>query len=176
MKHYLIALLLLILSCSNRKTENLTKQAFEKDSFLKKEIVSRLEIESIADTTNSNFQQFWDNFREAVINNDTSKIIQLTRFPFETRGPQDSDPIIKYEKKKFLKVLEAYLKETTTWREDFSTITSREEIKRILKPDKTYVQGDWARIGNLEFKKENGKWFLIFAYLGYPSIEGLNKE
>ena len=63
------------------------------------------DIKSHSDTLGNNFQKFWLTFRKAVIENDTLKIAELTRFPFETRGEMDTDPIVKFDRTNFFKVL-----------------------------------------------------------------------
>jgi hypothetical protein len=50
----------------------------------------------------SGYSQYWGEFRQAVLDNDKGKIADLTRFPFEVRGPDDSDPVKKYDTKGFL--------------------------------------------------------------------------
>ncbi|MHC1705037.1 MAG: hypothetical protein AB9846_14095 [Tenuifilaceae bacterium] len=173
---YTFSLSFLILSCNNRKTDKPSETKTNNDSIPKVENVSNSTNETIKDTINKSFQEFWIVFRNAVIENDTNKLVQLTKFPLETRGPLDSDPLVKYEREQFMKVFNAYLEQTTSWIKDVSFISSLEEIKRIPEPDKRYIQNKWARVGNLEFIKENGLWLLGFAYLEYPTIDKLNEK
>ena len=115
----------------------------------------------VSDTLESSFLKFWQTFRQAVIDNDTNKIISLTIFPFKTRGEMDSDPIIKYDRKKFAKVFHAYLYQSSG---DIDG-TEFDEIKKTVTPDKKDIYNEQARIGDLEFKVINRQWRLAFAYL-----------
>jgi len=114
---------------------------------------------------NNDFQKFWNEFRKALIENDEDKIQSMTVFPFETRGEMDSDSIVKYDKTDFKKVLRAYLLQETYWLNEDQSITQFEEIKRTIHPNASQVQGNEARIGNLEFELRDNHWKLVFAYL-----------
>ena len=138
-----------------------------------------LDDKTVIDTTNHNFQQFWTTFRKAVIDNDTIEIIQHTKFPLETRGPKDSDPIVKYDRQDFIRVFKKYLNQHSGMRAPNET--QFEVIKQIEfineKVNKYYsVVDNWVRIGNLEFRLINNEWKMTFAYLDYPTIEELKKE
>ena len=41
----------------------------------------------------SDFSDFWQRFRSAALAGNVEQIADLTRFPFETRGPLDGDPV-----------------------------------------------------------------------------------
>jgi hypothetical protein len=123
------------------------------------------EIKSHSDTLGNNFQEFWLTFRKAVIENDTLKIAELTRFPFETRGEMDTDPIVKFDRTNFFKVFKVYLGQETYWNENEGFISSLEEIKRLTIIDSSTVHENWTRVGDLEFEKIDGNWKLVFAYL-----------
>lgn len=167
MKHTFLFLLiiLLLISCRNNKTNNSNETKIVADTISETKYNSRIENETSQSISDKSFQQFWLDFRQAVISNDTNKIIKMTILPFETRGEMDSDPIVKYDRSNFFKAFRAYLGQSTYWESDESFISSLEEIKRITDPDTNYIQGNWARVGNLEFKNKDGHWRLVFAYL-----------
>ena len=96
----LFFLFVLIVSCNNPKTK-IIRQESEKHLDLKTNDFAKQRN----DTTKVDFQSFWQIFRTVVIDNDTNEIVQLTNFPFETRGPMDDDPIHRYDKKEFVKYL-----------------------------------------------------------------------
>ena len=122
----------------------------------------------------------WEGFRQAVIEQDTAKISGFTKFPFETSGPMDSDPIIKYSQKDFSNVFKAFLAETVldydSLQGQVKEINQFEVIRKTIIPKKEYVTDSLARVGNLEFNKVNNRWYLTFAYLEYPTIEAIAKE
>ena len=133
-----------------------------------------------AEPANGGFLKFWQQFRTAVLNFDTTQIMELTEFPFQTRGPDDSDPTIDYNKKKFVRVFKAFLNQATGQVTDDSTksftyITELDYIKRTETPDKKDILPDQARIGNLWFTKAGKNWKLAFAYLEYDTIDSLKK-
>lgn len=115
------------------------------------------------------FIAFWQTLRHAIINNDTNTIIESTIFPIETRGPMDSDPIIKYERKDFVKVFSAFLKQQE------NEGTEMDNIKKTEQPDMTYFNNTEVRVGDLVFNNADGKWKLTFAYLLPYTIDELKK-
>ena len=167
MKLYLLYFLIISLgySCSNGRKNDTNNSKNVEDSALKVTSSSTIEIKSLSDTLGNSFQKFWLTFREAVIENDTLEIAELTRFPFETRGEMDSDPIVKYDRTNFFKVFKAYLGQEIYWNEDEGFISSLEEIKRRTFIDSANVHENWTRVGHLEFEKIDGNWKLVFAYL-----------
>jgi hypothetical protein len=106
-----------------------------------------------------NFQKFWSDFREAVINNDTSKIISYTKLPIRTRGPQDSDPIIKYGRKRFIPVFKEFLERPT----GINVNDLNERQIDLIRKTKTITLDDY-RIGDMEFECINGEWKLVLIY------------
>ena len=132
------------------------------------QIPDTIETKSLADTTKS-FISFWQTLRKAIVDNDTNTIIASTTFPFKTRGPMDSDPTIKYNRKEFIKVFSAFLKQS------YNLETEIEDIMKTERPDTAYINNVWARVGDLEFSKSNGMWKLTFAYLTPDVIEELKR-
>jgi len=110
---YSFSLTLILLSCNNRKNDKPSEAKTTIDTTLKSENISNLTTESTKEIVNKSFHEFWKVFRNAVIENDTNKLVQLTRFPLETRGPHDNDPIVKYDRKDFARVFQKYLKQDT---------------------------------------------------------------
>lgn len=127
----------------------------------------------IADTS---FAEFWKIFRLSIINNDTLKLMELTNFPLETRGPQDSDPIVKYSKNQFTTVLKTFLKQDYDENEtEFKLIERLEILKKGDQKEYVY-DNNWARVGEFEFKFIKGKWKLTFAYLYYGAMDEINRN
>lgn len=182
MKHHFVlifSLTLIILSCNDRNTDKPSEIKIIKDTTSKNKNNSNATIDTTKNRINKSFQEFWVGFRNAVIENDTNKLIQSTKFPLETRGTLDSDPIVKYDKKDFVRVIQKYLKQDTGLGIDNET-----EFDLIKKLD-VYNKNDsqynvpienWVRVGDFEFKKEGKEWKLYFAFLNYPTIEELNRK
>ena len=114
------------------------------------------------------FQDFWKEFRAAAIQEDKEKIIKLTHFPFNTRGLLDEDPTVKHDRSWFLK---AY---GDLFNADPGVNPIPSTMRAFLKenpevPSGNLPTGDWARVGDFEFKIINGQWLFVLAYL--PPLE-----
>jgi len=125
------------------------------------------------DTAKADFVNFWHQFRDAVINFDTTQIMKHTEFPFQTRGPLDYDPTIEYSRKKFVRVFKAFLGQWNGL--DLEAGTELGLIKKTELPPKNAVHKDFARVGDLVFHRLNNTWKLVFAYLEYDTIDSLKK-
>jgi len=147
----------MILSCNNRKNDKPSDAKTTNDTASSKvENISNLTTETIRDTINKSFQDFWVIFRNAVIENDTIKLVQLTKFPLETRGPQDSDPIVKYDSKNFIIVFQKYLKQDSGLGIDNETqldLIKRLDIYNKNESKYNIPEENWVRVGNLKFTK-----------------------
>ncbi len=130
------------------------------------------QVEVLHEDTSFNF--FWIKFRSSVINNNIHELIKNTNFPLETRGPQDSDEITKYDESEFQIVFQTFLKEDSEQEiSEFDLIMKLEKYELSNKRD-FYLVGDWARVGEMEFKKIDNKWKLNFLYLYYGTIDEIN--
>ena len=115
------------------------------------------------DKASADFQTFWKSFRMAVLEGDNDRLVNLTHFPFETRGVLDSDPVLKHDQKWFLTnwpkliAIDPGLRPT----ED----SMRQLIERTVEVTRKEnpVEG-WARVGDFEFKKLRGGWRFVHAY------------
>jgi hypothetical protein len=119
------------------------------------------------------FTSFWGRFRLAVLRSDTSQVIQVTEFPLETRGPNDDDTTIEFNKERFVSFFNVYLKQYSGM--DLQGSTELDGIKKTETPKKTEFGKDQARVGDLVFMRIAGGWKLIFAYLNYETIDSLGK-
>jgi hypothetical protein len=118
------------------------------------------------DTTNYSFHAFWQVFEQAVIDLDSNKLILLTEFPLQSRGPMDSDPIIKFNKSEYFKVFHEFLNQTVYPSTGFERIKKRDHL--IYS-----VTKKWARVDDIEFRKIQGIWRMNLLHLDYPTIEKL---
>jgi hypothetical protein len=100
--------LFMFIGCQNSKS-SMTNNDAKEDSLTTFD--NRSLFKSNADS--SDFQTFWGQFREAVLTNDTSKIISWTKLPIEAKGVLDSDPIIKYGQNEFTRIFKDFLKQPT---------------------------------------------------------------
>ncbi len=119
----------------------------------------------------SDINIFWDNFRRAILEKDIEELKNLTSFPLGTRGPWDSNPIVRFEESKFENVINIFLEQ------DYNLEPSFEYIKRMeilsFNERGPYKEGDWVRIGDMEFNLIDNSWKLTFIYLDFDSYEKL---
>lgn len=109
------------------------------------------------------FQEFWSDFRSAVLADDKNKILSMTKFPFKTRGVSDDDPVVSHDKASFIRILPRLLDQDTGISVEPETM--RDLIKRTIKVPKDKVNNDaWHRIGDICFENEKGIWSFTFAY------------
>jgi hypothetical protein len=150
-----------ILGCTNQNTNS--DDSSEQDS-------NRLLVEgknqSELDKGISEFKLFWDEFRKAVLESDSTKLIQMTHFPLKTHGDQDEDPQIDLTSDDFKKVFQIYLNRKTVY---FNGTYERnlDYIKRTVEEEKNSNPAleSWRRMGDMEFEKINGNWQLTLIYL-----------
>jgi hypothetical protein len=109
------------------------------------------------------FLAFWEGFKDAVLNNDMDTVIELTEFPFKTRGVLDDDPEIEYTPDQFKLAWDRLL---TIDPKTAELPTSMREI--VLSFDQWNDQEILAgsvRIGDFLFHKTGGRWLFYFAYM-----------
>lgn len=127
-----------------------------------------------ADTS---FGVFWGNFQKAVVNKDFQTVIKLTKFPLETKGPQDEDKIVKYNESEFDIVFQTFLKENTdTVLTEFDLIKKLERFDPTNKKDFSIYKDEEVSVGEMVFRQNNGEWKLVFLYLYYGTIEEINNK
>ena len=149
------------------KNQQIHKDTLEQSSPL----VARATVDTLLPV--DDFFTFWKDFRNAVIDSDSIKIISMTTFPFQTRGPLDDDRIVKYDNGKFIHVFNAFLNQ---WNgQGLNDTTELDDIKKVVTPNKNDIQKDIARVGDLVFNKNAKGWKLVLAYLNNETIDSLNK-
>jgi hypothetical protein len=145
----------LFFSCQNEKSSKKSNDKLDSNN-----LVSTTP-NKIIDSTG--FIKYWLDFRQAVLNSDTNKLITLSRFPIQTRGTFDGDPIIEYSKQEFVKVFNLFLKK---WIGDGSSTTPYDIIK-LTKIPAEEISHNQIRIGDMVFFLTNKKWKLQFLYFEY---------
>jgi hypothetical protein len=117
------------------------------------------------------FQNFWSDFRSAVISGDKERISSLTKFPFEVRGPNDSDPVIRHNRSSFMKIYDRLLTQQV-YSFDGAQVNPKpmreiiESKTRIAKSD--ILAEDFVRIEKFTFAKVKDRWLFIRAYIESP--------
>lgn len=113
--------------------------------------------------------QYWDAFRQAVLDDDKDTIISLTHFPFEVRGPGDSASVKSYEQKDFPAIFEQLVTQPVYYQSSGGAINSKpmrqliEEKQQITPGD--FITPDLIQFIQFEFERIDGQWFFTRAYL-----------
>lgn len=121
---------------------------------------------------------FWTNFRNAVLSGNYSEIKQYVKFPLQTRGPLDSDPILNVSEENFEKTFKAFLQQNDGLGEESTEYSwiKNHEMPNMLGGsdydnagnyiDLVRIENDnWARFDDMIMEKDsNGYWKLTFIY------------
>ena len=113
-------------------------------------------------------QQFWSEYRQAVIDNDMNKLADLTQYPLEIRGVDDSQPSTFYKRNQFAEIFTKALQQDVIELNGDQVITKTTKDKIIAS--ETLVESDMMtkdsfRVDQLVFENKNGKWMLVRVYL-----------
>ncbi|MCK5219409.1 hypothetical protein KAR10_07805 [bacterium] len=111
------------------------------------------------------FQTYWDQFRSAVINGEMTKVVALTKFPFEAHGALDFCPVYKYDEKDFLKIYDKLMKTEEFCLNEKEPLTMFEFIKKKKEIVAKDIGEYTAHIGGFGFRKTAGVWLFIRACL-----------
>jgi hypothetical protein len=112
-------------------------------------------------------QQFWTKFRAAILSEDKEKVAALTKFPFEVRGPDDSDPLVYYDKNGFLGILDEILNQPVHQMKgsNLNSTTMGEIVRNKTEVlDKEIISENFARVDLFTFVKEKNRWLFNRAY------------
>jgi hypothetical protein len=111
---------------------------------------------------------FWRDFRKAILTQNNTQIISMTRFPLTVRGVSDNDPVKHVGKKAFIGVFRKILVQAVTVvsGDKFVTETMLDILqkKEQLQP-RDYLTKEQIRVEQFLFQRINGRWLLTTAYL-----------
>ena len=107
----------------------------------------------------ADFGSFWTMFRRAALENDITTLVTMTRFPLESRGPTDSDPVVRITREEFPQRFRSLLEQDSGMRAEPETL--RECIERMVTVN--VITGS-ARVADLAFEQVEGRWWLVRVY------------
>lgn len=110
------------------------------------------------------FAVFWADFRLAVMYKDMDSLKKLTRFPFETKGRLEEDPVVKRSARDF-EGLYARMMETDPGKSPMKD-SMRELVSRVEYPrEGANSERGEVQVGIFVFTKVKGKWLFTRATL-----------
>jgi hypothetical protein len=119
-----------------------------------------------ASNKEKSFELFWPEFRHAVLADDYSSLGKLIKFPLEVKGLDDESPAEFYEADQIKELFPILLSQViyNYDQDELEEMSFREVITQ-----KVVIKGDAAkteqRVDQFEFKKIDGQWYLVKAYL-----------
>ena len=121
-----------------------------------------------AEVADKGFALFWQEFKQAVINNDKVKIVSLTHFPFEVHGGDDSEAIKVLDKKGFINIYERLIVQAVYFPSGNEIVSK--PLREVIYESKEIPESNVANVGNarfqqFEFERRNGKWRFVRAFL-----------
>ena len=129
-----------------------------------------------AEPAPSDLQQFWTRFRAAIERDDREAVAQMTRFPLEVKGMNESDAIDTFTRKEFLDVIYDAMLNQQEYLETDGKMVERPQREWILeKTDiepRDQMHEGLAFIFSLEISKGANGWQLTRVYLHDPPGHG----
>jgi membrane-bound lytic murein transglycosylase len=107
------------------------------------------------------FAAYWSQFRSAIERNDKQAQTSMTKFPFETRGMYDDQPVRKHNAARFAEVIDKLLDEGAGEREPMSM---RQLILKTSEVSGNGFSGVQARVGTFSFRDLKEGWRLVRVY------------
>lgn len=125
-----------------------------------RDTVALAETETRTDTS---AQGFWRTFRDAALVGDTTRVAAMTRFPLETRGPMDDDPVQPVPRDAFADVFARVMRQDSGLAPHPETM--RALIERTPSLGARELGDGEFRVGALAFAHTADGWRLVRAYL-----------
>jgi hypothetical protein len=126
----------------------------------------------------SDINIFWNEFKNDLLNENEKELEKFVQFPLDTRGPFDSNPIVKIKREQFKEMIKLFLSQEN----GLDYRTNREYFKGLEYPnlnvEKNLYDGKNMRIGDMQFTLKEEGWRLTFVYLEEKSYKelGINIE
>lgn len=112
--------------------------------------------------------QFWQAFRQAVLDDNVDTVISMTHFPFEVRKPDDSAPVKRYEQQDFPALYEQLIAQQVYY--PSGGAMSSKPMRQLIAEKQQITPGDFIKPNliqflQFEFDRIDGRWLFTRAYL-----------
>ena len=111
----------------------------------------------------STLGEFWSAFRVAAAVTDREALASLTEFPFQTRGPSDSDPVVPQDRASFLRMLDQLLETDSGMKPEPEAM--RDLIGRTPELRPSSAAGTSPGLGTFVFREVQGRRRFTLACL-----------
>ena len=114
------------------------------------------------------FNQYWDKFRQAIVNENLDEVTKLTQFPFQTRGTNGSDSTVKYDKSSFITIFKKIIDQKIYAfnNQQLVPLSMKEVVANAENISKEHlIKDDLARVEQFTFVKIGGHWYFERAYI-----------
>ncbi|VUD62274.1 hypothetical protein TDB9533_03008 [Thalassocella blandensis] len=155
-------------SCAESTPETKTKVSPETHSNPIADTKTELQAhdkKTTPDQHTETFDQFYEQFTNAVDNNDWDKVVSLTQFPFVFKGQLDIEGEIEVSKEEFKKVFPVYLENEAYIDLEGELIPSTFRGLLMTRMDSSEsVSDSSAQIHDFVFEKIGNSWKLVKVY------------
>jgi hypothetical protein len=107
-------------------------------------------------------QSFYVALRSAALSGRTDSVAALVRFPLQTRGVMDGDPVLKHDARTFPKLLPKLL-DADAGVDGKTNMRQLLASKPALTPNDANGKGRY-RVANFVFERTKTGWRWVFAY------------
>jgi hypothetical protein len=118
-----------------------------------------------ASTVPQDFHDFWNHFRNSVLDGNKEQVAALTLFPFKTRGMLDSDPIRLHDRSSFKGLFEKLVTQDTGLRKEPEPMRDLIQRTDFINATRAKNTTSTERVGNFVFERVNNRWLFVMAYL-----------
>ncbi|MFK5912879.1 MAG: hypothetical protein QM484_00775 [Woeseiaceae bacterium] len=108
------------------------------------------------------FSEFWKEFRTASLNNNITRVIEITKFPFSVKGELDMDGSTVIDKVKFKKRFKSFMEQDI--RENLTPESMHDYIKKngLISPR---IDDGQTSVALFSFELIDGKWYFVRVYV-----------
>jgi hypothetical protein len=122
-------------------------------------------VSAVAGTCPDHAQRYWQTFRAAALGSNLTAIVDLSYFPFETRGTLDDSPKRQINRQDFIKLFPQLLKTDPGLSPTPTTMKSLLKTSPRLSSSFCNLDANQFRVGTWVFELKPEGWRFIQAFV-----------